>query len=120
MIALSIAKKPKAKKARLASPIVSMKPSASTTAKPIAPIIQTATTLFVRNIARMQPIIAHIARTMPAVLATNAHIMLGMRILAPNSIARNTEVQWMLAAVNKSTIANNIVRSTLAATIQFA
>jgi hypothetical protein len=43
-----------------------------------------------------------------------------MHILAPSSIARNTVALWMLAAVNKSTIANNIVPNTPAATIPLA
>jgi hypothetical protein len=120
MIAYNTAKKPKAKKARLASPIASMKRSVSTTAKPIVPIIRTATILFVPNIAPMQPIIVPIAQTMPAVLATSAANMLIMRILAPSSIAHNTVAPWMLAAVDKSTIANNIVPNTQAATIQLA
>ena len=120
MIASSIAKKPKAKKARLASPIVSMNPSVNTIAKPIVRITQTAKTLFVRNIARMQPIIAPIVRTMPVVLATSAANMLIMRIHAPSRIAHNTVAPWMLAAVNNSIFANNIVTNTLAATIQLA
>jgi dipeptide/tripeptide permease len=120
MIAFSIAKKPKAKKARLASRIASMKRSVSTTVKPTVPTIQTATILFAPNTARMQPIIVPIALTMPAALAISAANMPIMRILAPSSIARNTVALWMLAAVNKSTIANNIVPNTLAATIPLA
>jgi len=120
MIALNIAKKPKAKKARLASPIVSMRPSVNTIVKPITPIIQTAKTLFVPNIVRMQPIIVLIARTMRVVLETNAANMPTMRILAPNSIAHNTVAPWIPAAVNPSTIANNIVPNIPAATIQLA
>ena len=120
MIVFSIAKKPKVKKARLASRIASMKPSASTTAKLTVPIIQTATIRFVPNIAPMQPIIATIARNMPTVLATSAANMPIMRILAPSSIAHNTVAPWTLVAVNKHTIANNIVPNTLVATIRLA
>jgi hypothetical protein len=43
-----------------------------------------------------------------------------MHIIAPNSIAQNTLVQWMPAVVNKSTIASNIVRNSLVARIQLA
>jgi NADH:ubiquinone oxidoreductase subunit 2 (subunit N) len=120
MIAFSIAKKPKAKKAKLASLIASMKRSVSTTVKPTVQTIQIATILFAPNTARMQPIIALIAHTMLVALAISAANMPIMRILAPSSIARNTAVLWMLAAVNKSTIANNIVPNTLAATIPLA
>jgi hypothetical protein len=95
-----------------------MKRSVSTTAKPTVPIIQVAMILFVPNIARTQPRIAIIVRIMLAVLVINVTSMLIMRIHAPNHIAHNTVAPWMLAAVNNSTIANNIVTNTLAATIQ--
>jgi hypothetical protein len=97
-----------------------MKRSVSTTAKPTVPIIQVAMILFVPNIARTQPRIAIIVRIMPAVLVINVTSMLIMRIHAPSHIAHNMVAPWMLAAVNNSIIANNIVTNTLAATIQLA
>jgi hypothetical protein len=120
MIALSIAKKPKAKKARLASLIASMKRSVSTTVKPTVQTIQIATILFAPNTVPMQPIIVLIAHTMLVALAISAANMPIMRILAPSNVVHNTVVLWMLAVVNPNTIANNIVPNTPAATIPLA
>jgi hypothetical protein len=77
-------------------------------------------TLFVPNIVQMQPSIVLTVSIMPIALTKNAANMRIMRIIAPNSIAKNMLVQWMPAVENKSTIANNIVRNSQIARIQLA
>jgi hypothetical protein len=77
-------------------------------------------TLFVPNIVQMQPSIVLTVNIMRIALTKNVANMRIMRIIAPNSIAKNMPVQWMPAVENKGTIANNIVRNSQIARIQRA
>ena len=120
MTVSSIAKMPKAKRAKLASLIASMKRLVSTIVRHIAPIIRTTVILFAPNIAQIQPNMAPIVQTMQDVQRINAPTMPIMHIIARNNIANTMVAQWIHAAATLSTIANNTVLNIQSATILLA